>query len=610
MLCSLPLGAARALETPTVLLERVEQLIGKDNPRAYTHLEKAMAGITDNAALRLRAETLRCLLDLDSGANEKAYQLATQALKLTVHHSESRIALQICVGKIAQQLAKLEESAQHYEEAVDGAKKLKQSLLLADALQARGTLHIYRGDNAKALDDLLEASRLFTEARKTTSANYVLNALANLYSNMGEYDNALRYHRQLLDFHIQQARVLDQAVAQFNIANVYSNMGNVSEARKQYPLAIEAAQRANDNRTLAYAERALGSDYLTENKPNESLRHLARAKAFFDKEPDEEQRAITIMAYAKALRLLRRSEQALKEIDFALQVFDRNKSLYYQIGAYQEHSYIHASLGQWREAFFSYDKLWNLHLQWDRRSNDQRTAQLRTRFDVQLRDQENQRIALEKKALEQSLLDAQKIRKLQLAVLLLAILVVCWLSWFTIRQIGNARRMKVLALSDELTGLSNRRSIMAQADGLFKAARKQHRPASVVIFDIDFFKRINDEFGHACGDAVLVSVSSHSQSALRSGDYLGRIGGEEFLVVLPDADLSAAEKVAESLRRKIESIDFNEIGIARPVTISLGVAQISSCDKNLASVINRADQALYRAKDNGRNQVKLDKTET
>lgn len=604
------LGQAGATEAPAVLLDQVEQLIGKDNPLAYRHLESALAGLPEKGALRLRAEMLRCQLDLDSGAEEKTYQLATQALQAHGPNDQTRIALQICAGKVAQQLAKLDLAAQHFEGAVESAKAIRQALPLADALSARGTLYIYRGESSKALDDLLEASRLFTEAGKTTPASYALSALANLYSNMGEYDNALRYHRQLLDFYKQQARPLDQAVSQFNIANVYSNMGNVQEARKQYQLAIEVAQRANDSRTVAYAERALGSDYLAENKPAESLRHLARAKAFFDKEPDEEQRAITVMAYAKALRLLKRSEQALREIDLALQVFDRNKSLYYQIGANQERSYILASMGSWQEAFVDFDKFWGLHLQWDRRSNEQRTAQLRTRFDVQLRDQENQRIALEKKALEESLHNTQQIRRLQLAVLLLAALVLCWLSWFAIRQIGHARRMKLLALSDELTGLSNRRSIMAQADGIFKSARKLRRPASVVIFDIDFFKRINDEFGHACGDAVLVAVSSSCQSALRRGDSVGRIGGEEFLVLLPEADIHAAQKVAECLRKKVESIDLKGQGIARAVTISLGVAQIKAGDKNLASLIERADQALYRAKDGGRNRVELDQAQT
>lgn len=600
------LSPAWGAEPPAAMLDKVAQLIGKDNPLAYRRLELAVAQLTEKSELRLRAEVLHCQLDFDSGVTDKDYQRALQALANYPENSAARVDLQICLGRVAQQLAKLDEAAGYFESAVSGAKTLKRSSMIATALSARGTLYTYRGENSAALDDLLEANRLFTASKETTPASYVLSVLANLYANMGEYDNALRYHRQLRDFYVQQARGQDQAVSQFNIANVYSNMGDVAAARREYLLAIEVAKRVKDTRTVAYAERALGSDYLMENKPAESLRYLARAKAFFDQEPDEEQRAITVMAYAKALRLLNRSEQALREIDFSVQVFDRNKSLYYQIGAYQERSYIHASLGRWREAFVDHDKFFSLHMQWDRRSNEQRTAQLRTRFDVKLRDQENQRSALEKKALEQSLADTQQIRKLQLAVLLLAVLVLCWLSWFAMRQIGSARRMKVLALSDELTGLSNRRSIMTQADGIFKAARKQRRPASVLMFDIDFFKRINDEFGHACGDAVLAAVSSNCQAALRRGDCIGRIGGEEFLVVLPEGDIHAAQKVAECLRKKVESIDLKEMGIPRAVTISLGGAQISDGDKNLASLINRADQALYRAKEGGRNRLELD----
>jgi diguanylate cyclase (GGDEF)-like protein len=137
-----------------------------------------------------------------------------------------------------------------------------------------------------------------------------------------------------------------------------------------------------------------------------------------------------------------------------------------------------------------------------------------------------------------------------------------------------------------------------------RQAKARQEPLAVLALDIDRFKHINDSFGHAAGDRVLQHVARTCAEALRDADLLGRIGGEEFLVVLPGNTLKqAAEDVAERLRVRVESLALEDLPAGLRTTISIGVAQMSPQDANVADLLLRADEALYRAKAEGRNRV-------
>lgn len=157
----------------------------------------------------------------------------------------------------------------------------------------------------------------------------------------------------------------------------------------------------------------------------------------------------------------------------------------------------------------------------------------------------------------------------------------------------------VLAITDSLTRAFNRRQMETLVHDEVERAQRYHQPMSLIILDIDYFKAVNDNYGHPMGDKVLRQVSDLLASSLRQSDSLGRWGGEEFLILLPQIHLGAAASVAEKLRLAIGSADF---GIASPVTISLGVAELTP-DESAGDWIKRADQALYLAKERGRNQL-------
>lgn len=158
---------------------------------------------------------------------------------------------------------------------------------------------------------------------------------------------------------------------------------------------------------------------------------------------------------------------------------------------------------------------------------------------------------------------------------------------------------------DELTGVHNRRFFMARAESELRRAVRYGKPLSLLMLDVDHFKQINDSHGHKVGDAALQTLTATCQSALRDIDVLGRLGGEEFAVLLPETDLGLALTVAERLRAAVARAPLPlEDGGPVQLSASFGVASMLGADDNLDALLGRADRALYAAKDSGRNAVR------
>ncbi|MBV6392716.1 MAG: hypothetical protein KPEEDBHJ_01941 [Anaerolineales bacterium] len=179
--------------------------------------------------------------------------------------------------------------------------------------------------------------------------------------------------------------------------------------------------------------------------------------------------------------------------------------------------------------------------------------------------------------------------------------------------IENARlfhSVQQMARTDPLTKVLNRRRFFEMAECEFDKTEISGSPLSVIMLDVDDFKQFNDRHGHKVGDAVLILTAETCRDCLRADDILGRMGGEEFAVALPDTRLETARTIAERLRRAVEHTDLSNFiqmeGVAVPsVTVSVGVTEFEATVKSLDVLLDRADKAMYAAKNGGRNQVRV-----
>jgi len=159
------------------------------------------------------------------------------------------------------------------------------------------------------------------------------------------------------------------------------------------------------------------------------------------------------------------------------------------------------------------------------------------------------------------------------------------------------------ARTDALTGIANRRAFLDAAQQEMSRANRSESPLTVLMLDIDHFKRINDRFGHDVGDSLLVEFARRIEAGLRGYDEFARLGGEEFAVMLPDCDLEQAVATAERLRRAIGGEPFRVRNNTVPMTVSIGTSVVHAAETLIDGALSRADNALYTAKDNGRDRV-------
>lgn len=225
------------------------------------------------------------------------------------------------------------------------------------------------------------------------------------------------------------------------------------------------------------------------------------------------------------------------------------------------------------------------------------------KYDIERKKTANELLEKQSKINQLELQDTARKQKEKERDLVILVCVCIVFVLMIIRQFKIRSKLKWLARTDGLTRLLNRGSLFIEGEELFTAAIHNGQELSVILLDIDFFKAINDQFGHDVGDAALIQVAKLGKEVVRSRDILARLGGEEFVAVLPEATQEEAKAIAERYKDKIaqSNILMNKYGCQ--ITASIGVASIKQVSSGFDALLNAADEAMYLAKENGRNTV-------
>jgi diguanylate cyclase (GGDEF)-like protein len=226
---------------------------------------------------------------------------------------------------------------------------------------------------------------------------------------------------------------------------------------------------------------------------------------------------------------------------------------------------------------------------------------LMVQFNTKQKDAENQLLQQQNKLKQLQLTEQSAQKTIFVLIIVFSVFCLFIISFLLYKQIINRNNFKRMALRDELTGAPNRRAIITIAERRFKQCIEEEAMLTIAMLDIDHFKKFNDNYGHDVGDKVLRIFSDACQTSLRNHDRYGRYGGEEWLLVLLDAQEGDVTVIFNRLRERLkETMLAEEQGMS--LTFSLGATQLIKGDHNLNQLIKRADENLYKAKHNGRDQ--------
>jgi diguanylate cyclase (GGDEF)-like protein len=506
---------------------------------------------------------------------------------------EAKVKALLKSGAKHETAGRQEEAVRVYIAARAEAERIGSQELLAESLLALGYLRYYRGETNAALVDLQRAYDIYTALGKANGRRNALDNIAHIYAetSIGQYDRAIEYYRQLLPEYQAAGEADMVADTTFNIASTYERKNDLAAALEWYRRALAAEEKLGRPGEAAYVKRSIAITLGKLNRPAEALPLLDEAFRTFTRRGDLERANHVLQSRGITYRRMGRLDEAIADLEASRSQFLREKNSRFLEKTQDELALAYAAKGRWQDAYKARTTHEALQRELAEKLREEHTSRLRVQFDSEKKEQENRALTRQNAA-------AARIRRLQTIILVLGAAGLAVVAWI-------AMRMRRMAMTDELTRLPNRRRLLTVADEQLQRTRGNGQPFSLIAFDIDHFKRINDTWGHGVGDIVLRRVAQACSAALRRQDSLGRTGGEEFTVVLPSTRVDHALTIAERLRTAVERIDCSDIDPALTVTISLGVAEWVPADSTLARIASRADEVLYRAKASGRNRVEV-----
>ena len=594
--------AAEVVHPAQALLERAAAQVRTDpiasSRAAHAALELLIA--RPDVDLEIQIRTLLCdhLTERDQRAAEAQIARARAVLP-RARRQALEAGVLTCEGTMLEMAGDNDAAASRYDQAVALALRHADDEMLALALFARGYLSGLRGQYAAGLADLKRAHGLFEQVKAADRALTTLNSIAILYTRMGDFEQARQIYERALQAQRGAGLRRDVVATLYNLGRTHENLQQWNAARRVFQQALEISRELQYARGEAYALRGLAAVSNAHGDHDAALFTLERAGELQHQTPDARLHAQIQLARGVALRAMKQLPASAAALQDALAVFADAASLHELHATYDELAELAADQGEWREAYQYRVRAQQTAEQMFRSQIDQRFATLKVEFDTAAKENENAMLLRENRINQHALQQERRARGLQAVVILLTVALVALLAVIAVYQWRTTHRMRALAMTDELTGVPNRRAVLARLEPLL-AARTS---CAMLIIDIDHFKSINDQHGHPEGDEALKLVAAALRSAVQEPAFVGRMGGEEFIAVLPGMDLDDAGELAQEFRARISALDGRPWLAGRRMTISVGATTSAVGGDTSSAMLLRADTALYEAKRAGRDRV-------
>lgn len=514
---------------------------------------------------------------------KRALELAREAACLAGENAPSSIEHRKVLGRalIAQGKALLELDAYDqaipcYISALECFNPAVDSNENAEALLGLGRSMIVMGSYPEALQYLMRALSGFQNLKNQEGEAAVRIALGKLYLLLGEAEKALPHLESALDLAQYLTDLKLEAPVQVYLSQAFAACGRHQSAVQAGLRGVEIYQNLGIHRGEVEALNTLGEVYFMRGELGLSLN-------FFQLSADVAKKFDKRLELARAYRKIGLIHLSLGNQSAALESLQNSLMIANEISASNEQMECHLALAQaykktenFKQALEAYENYISVYQIVYNEDKDRRLKTLEVIHEVENARKDAEIYQLKNVALQKEI---EERKKAQAA-------------------------LERLATQDSLTGVANRRYFLEISSRIIEQAKRYQRPVSVVMIDIDHFKEMNDTFGHKTGDKVLVHISRLMQSILRKVDILGRYGGDEFVILLPETTHEGARRLTERIRQAIAQQPITAGGVSIPITLSIGLASnVKEPSLSLDELLQRADRALYDSKLNGRDRV-------
>ncbi|HMD90831.1 MAG TPA: diguanylate cyclase [Anaerolineaceae bacterium] len=514
----------------------------------------------------------------------RSASLAEQALELSRqqetdgHPYPQGIAqTQIILGRLAISSGSFGLALTRLLEAYKLLQELSAPVLLMEATHAIGWAHNSLGNYAESFDFLSKALNISRELENHQKEADILTSLGTVYSAEGHHAQAIEAFQRALELQEGQEISRARGVTLNNLA-LTQILANLKDDALDNALAgLKIAYEINQPSLQASILDTLGQVYLARGDLQQAEETLYKCLEIAKTEGLEHTEMEAMVNLGQVYYRQGRLEQTRKQNDATLKLAHQRQLNVYRYKSHEMLAKLYEEQGDYKNSLQHYKEFHATMEQALAESTNYRLDNLKILHKVETSRKEAEILKLQNNALEQEINE----------------------------HVRDQLELEKLATIDPLTGLINRGHFFTLGEYEFEKARQLQTLFSIILLDIDHFKLINDTYNHSTGDRVLIVLAKLLINHARKGDIVCRYGGEEFVILLPNSNLTASLDVAERLRQEFSNYPIELGQNLIKITSSFGVAQVLMEDADLAAVLARADHGLYRAKSGGRNRVSV-----
>ncbi|WP_197411172.1 tetratricopeptide repeat-containing diguanylate cyclase [Colwellia sp. TT2012] len=538
--------------------------------------------------------------NVSQGLLDQAY-----ALKVDLT-TDVGISLLLTQGGIMDELGNSEQAMVKYSLAAKYAKANENSKMLADSYSYMAYSYSINHKDTQALKYYHQAYLQLEQIGDELDLAYLKAEMANAYSLTFDDINAIKLAKEASDYFSKHQYYFDELFVQNLLAKIYLRKKDYQKAEVTYLRVIEIIKKTNKKEYIYLAYLGLANTY------HHSQQH-DKARIFWHKyqeqQPHYENPSAKIGAIILEAKLalsdhnITAAIDTLARVEATLKPLDKQNALSWYVQLFDLQAEVAVLKKDFQTAYFKQKEARALLKDYYNAERETIRSKYKVMFDTDQAILTN-KLLEQDKALNKAALDnAAQQQQLQNMIIIIILLFVLVLFYFIYRQILNSKALHKIANTDTLTELASRRYTFIYAQKMLLQAINAKQQFAMIIFDVDHFKQVNDSFGHAGGDIALKEISSTANEYVRAHDILGRIGGEEFLLILPEASSAQAYEIAERIRHAIEHKVIIINSKPLQITASFGISQLTDKQDSFNQLFNNADMALFQAKDQGRNRT-------